>query len=755
MTLVLGVPNGLQQLQLGVNELASALVVGKVLGTAFTWYSDAGVFNVLENKYEVRLRAIPDWMRNFQFSRAGVIHGQGMRRLNCTNLMDNVVVESLQGFASIVVLCCRYAMSTNVIVGVLEGFIGFGREAIYPGKLGDHGTRLSLPLKALLANFVRATIDSDANSQQAADVVKWMADLANEIGVSTRLRFASGRAHEHNRLLIAKLMGDLKPTEGAEDGLPRKPFQRVEHTLSMATASIALAAAANGADVSVQCITPNGIRIIPQRSSSSQFVLRLWLRQPPLEISNFLSYADAKKRGEDDGPGAQDGIYSTIIFGGNMEIALNVGQAIGYGIQDPAGLDNARIKYRLYELWMKGVRKGNCLKWEVEESSSNLHRESGPLPPPRIRLMDHENAISIPPGVDSLIDVLNNFDKRLEPLARAIVIIIHEVYNYREYSTDQSGLVAKAMELVSIAISVGLLQASTCAPAKDINFYALQQGAIRRNGALKEFLPVACTEGFSHQTLLWAAATLWGGASAESQGGAVVGNRVMGIVAPHCTIVLEILRDPISFARSRMSGPMLVLLRGSMPILPRSARSGFVLAADVAHLRREPFDCSLKAKAIDLSDLPRSLAGIGASNPENELVITIDPNIESGSSAAVFCGWFAGDLNFELDPLVTFNNLIRRPPSNKLTFTARPGDCAVMTPFDLIDITHFELANGRAVFNTHSDPAWLLVAAGCAKDGFAVVLQGSIDDARRVISESFIHNEGQGKMLIWFEKEDR
>ncbi len=751
MTLVLGIPNGLQQLQLGFNELASALVIGKIVGTAFTRHRDAEVFNILENMYEVRLRAIPDWMRNFQFSRAGVIHGQGMRRLNCTRLMDNIDVESLQGFASIIVLCCRYVMPTTVIVGVLEDFIGFGHEAIYPGKLGDHGTRLSMPLKALLANFVRATIDSDANSQQAADVVKWMADLANEVGVSTRLRFASGRAHEHNRLLIAKIMGDLKPTEGAEDGLPREPFQRVEHTLSMATASIALAAAANGADVSVQCITPNGIRTIPQRSNSSQFVLRLWLRQPPLEISNFLSYADAKKRGEDDGSGAQDGIYATIIFGGNMEIALNVGQAIGYGIQDPSGLDNARIKHRLYELWMKGVGKGNCLTWEVEESSLNLHRESEPLSPPRIRLIDHENARSIPPEVDSLIDVLHYLDEKLDPLARAIAIIIHEVYNYREYSKEQLGLIAKAMELVSIAISVGLLQASTFAPAKDINSYALQQGAIRRNGALKEFLPVACTEGFSHQTLLWAAATLWGGASAESQGGVVVGNRVMGIVAPHCTIVLEILRDPISFARSRMSGSMLVLLRGSMPLLPRSARSGFVLAADVAHLPREPFDCSLKAKAVDLSNLPRSLAGVGALNPENELVITIEPNLESGSSA-MFCGWFAGDLNFELDPLVTLNNLIRRRPSNKLTFTAHPGDCAVMTPFDLMDITQFQLANGRAIFNTHRDPAWLLVAAGCAKDGFAVVLQGSIDDARRVISESFTHNEGQGKMLIWLEE---
>ena len=237
MTLVLGVANGLQQLQFGFNELASALVIGKMVGTAFTRQTDAEVFNILEYKYEVRLKAIPDWMKSFQFSRTGVIHGQGMRRLKCSSLMDNIDVESLQGFASIVVLCCRYVMSTNAIVGVLEGFLGSGQEAVYPGKLGDHGTRLSIPVKALLANFVRATIDSDANSQQAADVFKWMADLASDVGVSTNIQLTSRRAHEQNRLFIAKVMGDMKPIEGAEDGLPREPFQRVEHTLSMATAS--------------------------------------------------------------------------------------------------------------------------------------------------------------------------------------------------------------------------------------------------------------------------------------------------------------------------------------------------------------------------------------------------------------------------------------------------------------------------------------------------------------------------------------
>ena len=280
MTLVLGVANGLQQLQFGFNELASALVIGKIVGTAFTLQTDAEVFNILEYKYEVRLKAIPDWMRSFQFSRTGVIHGHGMRRLNCSSLMDNIDVESLQGFASMVVLCCRYAMTTDVIVRVLEGFLGSGQEAIFPGKLADHGTRLSMPMKALLANFVRATMDSDANSQQAGDVVKWMADLASDVGISTKIQLTSRRAHEQNRLFIAKLMGDTKPTEGAEDGLPREPGQRVEHTLSMATASIALAAAANGA-VSVS-------------NASHKMVLKLshnvQARQNSCCVSGFVSH---------------------------------------------------------------------------------------------------------------------------------------------------------------------------------------------------------------------------------------------------------------------------------------------------------------------------------------------------------------------------------------------------------------------------------------------------------------------------------
>ena len=70
---------------------------------------------------------------------------------------------------------------------------------------------------------------------------------------------------------------------------------------------------------------------------------------------------------------------------------------------------------------------------------------------------------------------------------------------------------------------------------------------------------------------------------------------------------------------------------------------------------------------------------------------------------------------------------------------------------DLIELNHFQLANGGAVFNTYGDPAWLLAAAGCAKDGFASIIQGSIDDVCRLMTEFSFYERVQGRILICFE----
>ena len=111
---------------------------------------------------------------------------------------------------------------------------------------------------------------------------------------------------------------------------------------------------------------------------------------------------------------------------------------------------------------------------------------------------------------------------------------------------------------------------------------------------------------------------------------------MMGVVPPHCTIILEILRDQVKFARSRMSGPMLVLSGGSIPLLPRRARSGFVLAADIAHISRKSFDCSPNANAIDLSNLPRFVSKIWAPIPKTSWSLLLSPILGLGHPQLCF-----------------------------------------------------------------------------------------------------------------------
>jgi hypothetical protein len=58
MTLVFSGLGHVLSSQFGVNEVASAIAVGKVVGTLFTRQSDAAVFKPLAEQYGIRLRKI-------------------------------------------------------------------------------------------------------------------------------------------------------------------------------------------------------------------------------------------------------------------------------------------------------------------------------------------------------------------------------------------------------------------------------------------------------------------------------------------------------------------------------------------------------------------------------------------------------------------------------------------------------------------------------------------------------------------------
>jgi hypothetical protein len=150
------------------------------------------------------------------------------------------------------------------------------------------------------------------------------------------------------------------------------------------------------------------------------------------------------------------------------------------------------------------------------------------------------------------------------------------------------------MEFVLIAICVGSLRTLTKFPKNDFT-YALNLGALTsrgmsatemRTGELRRLIPMALSQGVPHTWLSWCGALLWGGASYASQGHHVTHDRVIGIVAPHCTILLDFICNPKELVRSGLHGRLLSVHYGPVPLLPRESSSNFVTAgADGATAR--------------------------------------------------------------------------------------------------------------------------------------------------------------------------
>ena len=765
MTLVLNPHGGLQQLQFGVNELTSAFVIGKLVGSCFSRDGDAKIFDVLEKNFDVRVTKIPIWLQFFQFSREGVVHGQQMRRLPCPNLMNHVEIESLEGIASVVVLCCRYAESAETIAGYLEDIIGKGKTSavINPGKLADKSRKLPFTLRALLVNFVRATIDSDASSPQKARVMKWMAELAIEVGVSAKLSFGKERLSQCNQDLIRRLIGDRNGpvvSESSEwDDLSHIPDQTIVHTLSMGTASIALAAAANGADVTLQCMTPKGIKCIPDRQRPSQFVVRLWLRQPPPQISNILQYTEAQQSADGESNTEGQDIPTTIVFGGQYEVALHAAREIGFGYpEDSPGYHDKRCE-RIRKLWTGGVGLGLNMQWKIlgrqGRPSRRFHRSRL-----RFGIEVHDSILCVPRQAAFLAELFSAAEKRLASISRAIAMVVHDEYCYDDYSSDKNYEFIEIMNFVSIAVSVGCLHALTFAPANDLSQYALNLKAVQYGGCLRELLPrIVNGEGVGHEDLLWVAVSLWGGASWETQGRMKVDPAVLGIIAPHCTVILDIIRDPIGFARRGFPGPLLSMCRGSMPMIARDPQTGFITAADVRYKARNPLQCD--EESISSACLPNSLLEVPPWNKENPLVISLEPDNSAGSYKTLFCGWYCGDLVFELNPYIIFYNLMSREhhtdfpvpaahdtchtlikPSNRIVRSERYKYIDQAT---LIRLGQYRANAGWAIFNTYSSPMWLFVAAGCAAENRVVVHRGPFD------IENCLHEDGD--TIIYFHGE--
>lgn len=747
MTLQLTAAGQLQQLQLGLPEIASALVIGKYIGSIFTQQNDANIFSILEKDFEVRVLSVPSWLEDVKFPRTTRLHGQNMRLLKGPMAFENVRIRSLEGLATFVVLCCRYTESVKTMVQILtELILGKVTPLVHPGQFQDS---VALPhmVRPLVSTFVRATIDSDADSAPSLRAKEWMAMLGIEIGMAFGRPRPSKLARQKSIDIIGELLGGscwsrVSSSKQEQDIGETRMFD----TMYLGAATIALAASANGADVRLECLSRESKRDLP-RPFTCQFVARLWLCQPPPHVTSLLrGSVETKPKDVQDPRYAridEETSESNIIFGGELEIALNIAQGIGYE-------QKARQADRLMRLWGAGLQEGLALRWATKPFETNQGDQQS-TPYLYFRIHDMRSPMPVKSQVAQLALRIKAWDKRLEPIARRIAQIIDDEYLYADYNEchDEEDI-RKATQFIIQAITIGSIHTLVDKTEGSHPRYALNLDAIfpaehrhpnsvygrDPKGELVNFLARAMNEGCPHKDIIWAAALLWGGASSESQGNSSVTDRVLGVVAPQCTVVLELIREPLRFAQQGFQGSFLSIHRGSVPVLPRDPNTGYVHGSHLAaRIRPVGLDC----KAKDTCPPKKS---------PNELIITFEPDILSTSMASQFCGWYGGELVFELDPIEVMNNILMRRDNRgestslhehnveaKLFETVRYLDFT-----ELMKLGRYYAENGIVVFETHSDPAWLIAGAGCVTRGCALVQTGPLDLRRSVLDEKRVEH---------------
>ena len=738
MTLVLSGAGRLSQIQWGVNELASSLFVGKQVGTILTRKFDADVFRVLQAQYGVKVKSIPMWMENIRLNRNFSILGDGMRRINGATTMEELQINSLQGVATFMVLCCRYVLSTSAMIKTFETFLMGGLGAVDKGRLDEEG--LPYALKPLIATFVRATKDADAASTQSANAKTWMAALLMQMKSSWSYTKEANTGRTYTR--IQQFLGDLLGGPTVEEELLKhtqplfhqaqpgtssslqadvdRPAKRIHDTISLDVAYIALAAAANGADICVEYITEDRRSIIPDhlKSSGSAFKLRLWLCQPPPHVSQILRFSDSKETAtymSSDNSHNAERDSTLTVFGGQLELITSVSSALVYNSSVDFGRERPSMGS---ELWYKGFDKGQSLSWAVQPTPNRLY-------PLRFRLLTTKPRL--PPEAAHLAQRIARTDERLTSLSRDIAGIIDETYHWSSYtSSENEAEMTAAMKLVSIAVAVGSLHKMTQPLADDEFQYALNLKVVERDGCLANFCPKAFSEGLSHQELLWAASTLWGGASLATQGHFSVNDSVQGIVAPHCVVILDIIRNPLQFARDGMRGRLMTMCRGSVPLLPRDPNSGFVLGPNTK-------DTEGERQEVNVNDLADSDTG----RLRGDLVVTFEPDVLGRSPfRSIFCCWFMGNLAFEIDPIVVFKNILGRgteaeasrvesDPQNEISPNSTESEAGIkgikeIAWTDLLSFKRFRTVDIIGLVNTFDSPGWLIGVAGLAQPGRVV-----------------------------------
>lgn len=388
----------------------------------------------------------------------------------------------------------------------------------------DRYSHIPYTFKGHIATFITSCIDADRKSDVSMHVNTLMAELHDFGSLTDMSEGLFKRRKQESIDLIGKILGDT----GNEENLARRSghvFQeltgedndgwlKIHNTLNLTSAHIALAAAAHGAWVVVECVSSEGSRIFPQAPSldrrSSTFLVRLWLTQPPEHIRGVLRYTDQCKM---SGHGNKSELYDSVddevvVVGGELEIATWVARKLGFQYKL---LTNSSTTEDMLHLWRRGAACGRKLNWRICE------RGAGRI---LFQIERSVQDLDVPVGAVPLVKYLQSGPyRRLGEVARLVARIVYESYHLGqnfEISMDEnhkSQKVHKALHFVITAMSIEVLRKTIRQSDGTADSYALNLSIINsdRNevtGNLHNFFLTALHEGIPSSYLIMVAAAV-------------------------------------------------------------------------------------------------------------------------------------------------------------------------------------------------------------------------------------------------------
>ena len=619
MTLVFPGFGKLLQVQLGANEIAAAITIGRFVGSLFTRSTDSKILGVIAAKFDIRLVRVPEWLGYISLSRSGRMNGAAQRKIEIENTIQDLEIATIEGVVTFVILILRYVEPTDVIVEYVIDLLCGKYKIIDGGLLKGNIDRLPFSVRGNLRTLVNGVIDADATSSQHQEYCELMTAFTRISSMENFSHVPNKYAQDYQEKMLRRLFDfeDVKsPKEWSYD------------TVSIASAMIAVAAMANGANIELECVTESGRFSLSQGTRSPKltpFVVRIWLTQPPGSIAWPIGLGVLKNDGLDEA----DVLGNLPAHGGSAEISLVVARQVQYhGTPE-----------EILALWTAGSQAGE---------SSSLKMSSHFF---QLALSFTDDFLSVP--VDSKVAYLAATYQdvpRGDPrhgLANKAASIYHSIFNYADYESVNANHVHRALDLILVAMGVGCLKQLINADKNRLASYSWVADCSSTAGSsgIRYFCSNLATGHVLFRDLLWIVSTLWGGVihGTHYEGDKA---RIIGIVCPQATFCFNVILDPCVICRSGMTEGLISLYEGSVALLPQDSMRNFIIAgkpkrSSPAYLR------------------PRGITSNVDSGPVRDLVFTLEPDQQpDGLLTAVLCCWHEGANVLVLDPYLVMSNLL-------------------------------------------------------------------------------------------------